>query len=225
MRKIRVKFVISIVVLLIVTVFYIFFDEHILILKNYIFPIIFVYFIIDSLIILLPNTVSYLPTMKFSKKFYVKSPNYNKEKLLNTKKSNNLRALFTFILYFGALTLVGLVYLSYDFLEDIHLYLLFLLINVADYFCILFWCPFKSLILKNTCCYTCRITNWDRFMKSYILIFIPNIFTITLVVISFMIFLIWEYTHQIYPERFYSISNDVLRCNSCNETLCDKKKE
>jgi len=225
MRKIRVKFVISIVVLLIVTVFYIFFDEHILILKNYVFPIIFVYFILDSLIILLPNKLNYLPTMKYSEKFYLKSPNYDKEKLNNIKKSNNRRALFTFILYFGALSVVGWVYLSYDFLEDIHLFLLFLLINVADYFCILFWCPFKSLILKNTCCYTCRITNWDRFMKSYILIFVPNIFTITLVVMSILVFLLWEYTHQIHPERFYSISNEILRCSSCNETLCKKKKE
>ena len=62
-------------------------------------------------------------------------------------------------------------------------------------------------------------------MKFYILIFIPNGFTITLVVLGLLIFIIWEYYHQVHPERFYSVSNKVLQCNSCSEQTCHKKKE
>ena len=162
-------------------------------------------------------------TMKYSNKFYIEHPNYDRKFLLTTKKRNNWKALFTFVLYFGALTIIGLLYLSYNFLEDIYIYLLFLLINISDYFCILIWCPYKSIILKNSCCYTCRITNWDYLMKSYILIFVPNFFTLTLVILGILLFLVWEYNHHVYPERFYPISNDSLRCNNCNESLCKIK--
>ena len=32
---------------------------------------------------------------------------------------------------------------------------------VCDMICILFFCPFQTWILKNKCCTTCRIYNWD----------------------------------------------------------------
>ena len=217
MNKNKIKFAISVTILLITAFLVFFYDEYFQIYKKYMFPILFVYFLLDNLIILLPKIYKYIPNMKYSKKFYQSPPKFDKNKLESIKKSNNKRALFTFILYFGALTFIGLAYQTLEFLEDTHIYLLFLLLNAMDYFCILIWCPFKDIILKNSCCYTCRITNWDRFMKSYILVFVPNVFTLTIVFLGFINFIIWEFNHQIHPERFYSISNNALRCNSCME--------
>jgi len=223
MVKTKLKFALSADFLLISVVFVIFFNDHLSILTNYIFPIMFIYFVVDSLIVLFPIFHEYLPSKKFSSSSAVIIQDYNKESLKQIKNSNNRKAVLTFIFYFGSLTILGLLYLSYDFFEEIHIYLLFLLINLLDYFSILIWCPFRRIIFKNSCCYTCRITNWDRLMKFYILIFVPNIFTISLVILGIVIFLIWEYHHQIHPERFYSISNKVLRCDSCNEYMCKNK--
>lgn len=225
MKKIRLKFAVSIDFLLITLVFVFFFDEHIEILINYLFPLMFLYFVVDSMLVIIPNMSKYIPSVKHFSNFYIERSNYNKEKLSKIKKSTNIRALLTFILYFGALTVIGIVYLYYDFFEEIHIYLIFLMINALDYFCILVWCPFKKIILRNSCCHTCRITNWDRLMKFYILIFVPNIFTILLVILGLIAFLIWEYQHYTHPERFYLESNKILACNGCTDSSCDKKKE
>ncbi len=225
MIKTKLKFALSADFLLISGVFVIFFDDHLDILINYIFPVIFIYFVIDSLVVIIPNINKYLPAMKHFSSYYQERPNYDKNILGKISIKNNKKAFFTFILYFGAITILGLIYLSFDNFEEIHIYLLFLFINLMDYFCILIWCPFKNLIFKNSCCYTCRITNWDRLMKFSILIFVPNFFTITLFVLGILIFLMWEFSHHLHPERFYSISNNALRCTSCIETSCKKKKE
>lgn len=207
MKKIKFKFTLSLLFLLLTVVFILFFDENSAYLLNNLFLLLFIYFLIDSLLVIIPSINKYIPAMKHFSIFHNEYPQYSEEKLIENVKHNNIKAIYTFFLYFGLLTLIGIFYLSYDFFEEIHIYLLFLVINVFDYFRVLIWCPFKSIIFKNSCCYTCRITNWDRFMKFYILIFIPTPFTITLVILGLLIFLIWEYDHQIHPQRFYSISN------------------
>ncbi len=221
----RIKFIIAIVFLAITSMFALFFYDNISIFYEFVIPIIFVYFIFDSLSVLIPSVNKYIPSSKHLKRNYVERLGYNKTNLDKIKRKNNLLAFITFILYFGILSIIGLIYLNYDIFKEIHIYLIFLLINIGDYVCVLYWCPFRSIILKNNCCHTCRITNWDRLMKFYILIFIPNIYTLTLVSLGVIIFITWEYVHHISPERFYSISNDTLSCKSCNDTLCKKKKE
>ncbi len=223
MLNTKLKFVIALVFVLIPLIFVGFFKDYTNLFIDYLFPLMFLYFVYDSIVILFPNLHSYIPSKKHVIPGSTDLLPKRYQKLLTLKKNTNKRAIVTFILYFGALTFIGIIYLSYDFLEEIHLYILFLLFNMLDYFCILIWCPFKAIILKNTCCYTCRITNWDRFMKFYILIFVPTIFTVTLVGLGLAIFLIWEYYHLVYPERFYSISSKVLQCSSCTTHTCSKK--
>ena len=183
---------VAIIILIITSIFALFLKDNISIFNNYILPVIFIYFIFDCMTVLIPNIIKYIPSVKHFQKNYKESKDYDKNKLIIIKRDSNLRALVTFILYFGALTIIGLLYLRIDEIEVMHIYLIFALLNLADYICILFWCPFRSIILKNNCCYTCRITNWDRLMKFYILIFIPSFYTITLVILGILIFVIWE---------------------------------
>jgi hypothetical protein len=157
------------------------------------------------------------------KRQYIEVPGYNEESLQTLIRKNNKAALQIFILYSLLIASVGVLYYMIDWLDDWFIYLVFFGLNFADYFCIMIWCPFRSWFLKNSCCNTCRISNWDRIMKFSVLIFIPNIYTITIFVIGVLIFLYWEAQHLIHPERFYRISNKRLWCANCDKITCGKK--
>ena len=90
---------------------------------------------------------------------------------------------------------------------------------VCDLICVLIWCPFR-LILKNRCCTTCRIFNWDHLMMFTPFIFIWGFYTTSLLIMSVLVWLVWEYCVYRYPERFWEYSNKALKCSSCTDKLC-----
>ena len=90
---------------------------------------------------------------------------------------------------------------------------------VCDLICVLVWCPFR-LVMKNKCCTTCRIFNWDHLMMFLPIITVNSIFSWSLVIFSFAIWLIWEVCVFVYPERFWENSNMALRCSECTDKLC-----
>ncbi len=226
MKKVKIKFTLSLIFLINSIIIVFFYGEHIGVLEKILIPILFIYFVIDSFIVLFPVLNNSLYFGKHLNKFYNETINYNKELLRSNIETQNGKSMLIFIGYFGVLTIVGILYKRYYVFKIEYLYIIFFTINFADYFSILIWCPFKSLILKNSCCNRCRITNWDRLMKFYILLFIPSIYTITLVLLGIIIFITWEYNHYKHPERFYSLSNKSLSCNICPcEIGCQKNKE
>lgn len=95
---------------------------------------------------------------------------------------------------------------------------------VCDLICVLFWCPFKEWIMKNRCCNTCRIFNWDYFMMFLPGIFCKSFFTISLLAMSLITLAIWEIYNMKYPERFWEGSNDAIKCRNCTEYLCGRRK-
>lgn len=96
--------------------------------------------------------------------------------------------------------------------------------SVCDMICILFFCPFQMWIMKNKCCGTCRMYNWDFVMMFTPLIFIMNFFTWGLVVASLALLLEWEIIYRKHPERFTENTNQSLSCANCKEKLCYHKK-
>lgn len=90
---------------------------------------------------------------------------------------------------------------------------------VCDLICVLIWCPFR-LIMKNKCCTTCRIFNWDHLMMFLPIISVNSFYSWSLVLLSFMIWLVWELCVLMYPERFWENSNMALRCSECTDKLC-----
>lgn len=90
---------------------------------------------------------------------------------------------------------------------------------VCDLICVLIWCPFR-LIMKNKCCTTCRIFNWDHLMMFSPLVSVAGFYTWTLVALSFVIWLVWELCVFMYPERFWENSNMALKCSECSDKLC-----
>ncbi|MBE6989282.1 MAG: hypothetical protein E7426_00865 [Ruminococcaceae bacterium] len=97
--------------------------------------------------------------------------------------------------------------------------------SVCDMVCILFFCPFQTWFLKNKCCVTCRIYNWDYAMMFTPLIFIPSWFTWSLLALALLLLAKWEYNHARHGEYFYEETNDTLRCQNCQEHLCSHKKQ
>ena len=105
------------------------------------------------------------------------------------------------------------------------LILLSLTYGVCDMICILFFCPFQTWIMKNKCCNTCLIYNWDFAMMFTPLLFIPHWATITLGVVGLTLAIVWEIVRFKHPERFYEIFNDSLKCINCKEKLCTHKSQ
>ena len=119
---------------------------------------------------------------------------------------------------FGALRMLGV------FDEGIMI-LLSCLFSVCDMICILFFCPFQTWFLKNKCCSTCRIYNWDYAMMFTPLFFVKSFYSWSLLAMSVLLLLRWEITFYRAPERFAESTNGYLHCQNCTEKLCSHKKQ
>ena len=97
--------------------------------------------------------------------------------------------------------------------------------SVCDIICILFFCPFQTWIMKNRCCGTCRIYNWDFAMMFTPLVFIPSVYTYSLLGFALLLLLRWEIAYKVHPERFSTSTNKCLDCSRCKEKLCSHKKQ
>ena len=224
MNKVMYKFAFSFVLLLNTAIFVIFFDEYVYIMDDVLIPVLFVFFFIDSLTVIIPQLNKDTFSGKYLKKFFKEYPKYNINKVKSLKHKEDLVALLIFFIYFGGVAIIGFSYLYFEWFELKYLYLIFLFINLSDYICILLWCPFRDIFLKNKCCNTCRISNWDRLMKFALLLFIPNFYTISIFLMGLIVFLSWEYSRTVNPEYFYSVSNEELRCSNC-DLPCTLRKE
>ena len=74
--------------------------------------------------------------------------------------------------------------------------------------------------LKNKCCTTCRIFNWDHLMMFSPIIFMGGFYAVSLVTLALLAWLVWELCIMIYPERFWDRSNAALKCSECTDKLC-----
>ena len=119
---------------------------------------------------------------------------------------------------FGALHMEGV-------LDDGIMILLCGAYSICDIICILFFCPFQTWFMKNKCCSTCRIYNWDYAMMFTPLFFVRKGYTWSLLALSVALLIRWEITFYLHPERFSEKTNDYLRCGNCSEKLCAHKTQ
>ncbi len=105
------------------------------------------------------------------------------------------------------------------------LMLISLAFAVCDMICILFFCPFQTWIMKNKCCTTCRIYNWDFIMMFTPLVLVPNIFSWILLFLAGLLLVLWEVRLHLHPEWFLESCNKSLSCANCQEKLCAHKKQ
>lgn len=113
---------------------------------------------------------------------------------------------------------IGILY-SKDVIDTAAVFLICVFFYVCDLICVLIWCPFR-LIMKNKCCTTCRIFNWDHLMMFSPFVMVSGFYTWSLAIFAFVIWLVWEICVLAYPERFWENSNMALRCSECTDKLC-----
>ena len=119
---------------------------------------------------------------------------------------------------------IGALYLAHIIDEGI-LILISLFYSVCDMICILFFCPFQTWFLKDKCCGSCRIYNWDYAMMFTPLVFIPSVFSYSVLGVALLLLLAWEITVRLHPERFSEQTNQCLSCANCKEKLCHHKTQ
>lgn len=123
-----------------------------------------------------------------------------------------------FLLWCLLIAAIGALY-SLGLIDRIGLFMISVLFYVCDLICVLIWCPFR-LIMKNRCCTTCRIFNWDHLMMFSPLIFLSGFYARSLVLMAAAAWLVWELCVMMYPERFWEYSNAALQCCECTDKLC-----
>ena len=142
----------------------------------------------------------------------------NKDALKKYIVTTTQAAYKVMLLWIALIAVLGLLK-HWGILSDAHLFLISVLFYVCDLICVLVWCPFR-LIMKNKCCTTCRIFDWDHMMMFTPMLFVKGFFSISLLVVAFIIWLIWELCVLLYPERFWEKSNAALKCSECTDKLC-----
>jgi len=154
----------------------------------------------------------------FRNKFKPIKEKINKDALKSYIVSTTKSAYKVMLLWVALITVVGVLYYT-RLIGNNMLFIISVLFYVCDLICVLIWCPFR-LIMKNRCCTTCRIFNWDHLMMFTPMMFVWSFYSTSLLVMSLVAFAVWEFAVLIFPERFWERTNSSLKCSECTDKLC-----
>ncbi len=169
-------------------------------------------------IIPIKNKIALGSQKLFANRFRPIREKVNAKALKNYIVTTTQSAYKVMVIWLLLMTAIGILYYT-DVISKTGLFMISVLFYVCDLICVLIWCPFR-LIMKNKCCTTCRIFNWDHLMMFLPLIFMGGFFAVSLVVLAVLAFLIWEICVLLYPERFWEMTNRSLKCCECTDKLC-----
>jgi len=176
--------------------------------------------VFDMILQIIPikNKVALGSQKLFANRFQPIFEKFNYKALKNHIKKTTASAYKVFLIWSLMIITIGVLY-YFNIINKIWLFMISVLFYVCDLICVLIWCPFR-LIMKNKCCTTCRIFNWDHLMMFLPLIFCGGFFAMSLVIVAFIAWLVWELCVFLYPERFSEMTNVALRCSNCTDKLC-----
>ena len=184
------------------------------------FHLLWMVWVIDMILQIFPikNKVPLGSQKLFANRLQPIKDKINYESLRSYVVNTTKAAYKVFILWCILIAVIGILYYT-RILSKIALFMISVIFYVCDLICVLIWCPFR-LIMRNRCCTTCRIFNWDHLMMFSPLIFVGGFYAISLFVLAFLAWLIWELCVMMYPERFWDKSNAALKCSECTDKLC-----
>ena len=185
-----------------------------------VFHILWIIWVFDMFLQIIPikNKIPLGSQKLFANRFRPIREKINPKSVKQYIKTTTLSAYKVFVLWVLLIGIIGFLYFA-DFIDKKQLFLISVFFYVCDLFCVLIWCPFR-LIMKNKCCTTCRIFNWDHLMMFSPLIFAGGFYSLSLVAFSLIAFIVWELCVLIFPERFWEITNVSLKCSECTDKLC-----
>ena len=169
-------------------------------------------------IIPIKNKVALGSQKLFANRFRPIRKKINYKALKNYVLSTTASAYGVMLIWIALIAFIGVLYYI-GIINKLWLFMISVCFYVCDLICVLIWCPFR-LIMKNKCCTTCRIFNWDHLMMFSPLIFAGGFFAVSLFVVAFLAWLVWELCVLIYPERFWEMTNISLKCCECTDKLC-----
>ncbi len=95
---------------------------------------------------------------------------------------------------------------------------------VFDMISVVLWCPLQLVLMRNRCCTTCQIFNWDGIMAATPLLVVWCWFSGLLVLGALVVLVRWELAFVRHPERFDQRTNASLQCENCTDKLCYLRK-
>lgn len=148
---------------------------------------------------------------------------YSELELHRFVQQQNVRAWCVMLVWLIFNAIFGALYV-FDVIGIPDMLMLTVFYFLCDYICILFYCPFQHLIMKNKCCVNCRIYDWGHFMMFTPMLFVQNFFSWSLFFTSCVVLIRWEVIYARHPERFWSGSNKTLQCANCKDKTCQVKR-
>ena len=226
------RFVFRLAVLAVILVMYFLRSEAFSVLNGYNFfrqftllHIIWIIWTVSMIMQVVPtrNLVSIGSQKQFGVDYIDTEIHYCPDTLKHHTKQSGLGAIKVLLLWLALTAVIGVLKKA-SVIDNRLLLVIITVFYVCDLICVLFWCPFKEWIMKNRCCNTCRIFNWDYFMMFLPGIFCKGFFTISLLAMSLITLSIRYIYHMKSPERFWEGSNDAIKCRNCTEYLCGRRK-
>ena len=169
-------------------------------------------------IIPVKNKVALGSQKLFANRFRPSRKKINYQALKNYIVTTTKAAYKVMLIWIALIAAIGVLYYT-GVINKLWLFMISVCFYVCDLICVLIWCPFR-LIMKNKCCTTCRIFNWDHLMMFSPMIFMGGFYAMSLVVTAILAWLVWEICVMIYPERFWEMTNLSLKCSECTDKLC-----
>ena len=148
------------------------------------------------------------------------------EEALNVIRGDRFREIAPVAVFWILLNaLIALALFHFDVLNEGTLMVWTLFYFLFDMICVVLWCPIQLLLMRNRCCTTCQIFNWDAFMAVTPLVFLVlNLqtawFVWPLLLLSIVVLIRWELAFARHPERFDERTNASLLCANCKDKLC-----
>jgi hypothetical protein len=180
--------------------------------------LIWIIFAVEMVFRFFPSSLESPGCQKQFAKNYIKSGN------TEIQVQDNHATMLIALIWICLNAIIGAFYMSGIF-DDGIMILLCCAYSVCDLICILFFCPFQTWFMKNKCCSSCRIYNWDYAMMFTPLFFVRNFYSWSLLAMAMILMIRWEITFYLHPERFSERTNDYLKCAGCSEKLCTHKKQ
>lgn len=184
--------------------------------------ILWLIFMIIMLMHIFPGNKLTMALRKAEKEEFVPIKDYSRLELLEYVQGQNQKAWMVLLVWLLFNCIFGILYLL-NVIGEVDLLMLTVFYFLCDYICILFFCPFQTFIMKNRCCVNCRIYDWGHFMMFTPMVFIKDFFSWSLFVTSVVVLIRWEIVYAKYPERFWSGSNQKLKCANCKDKICSIK--
>ena len=185
-----------------------------------------IWFVFMGLMImhLIPNNRLSMAWKKAKETEYRPVEHYDELELMRFVQRQNIAAWKVMLVWLCFNAVWGALYL-FGILNSSDLLMLTVFYFLCDYICILIFCPFQTVLMKNKCCINCRIYDWGHFMMFTPMLFVQNFFSWSLFFTSCVVLIRWEVIYARHPERFWSGSNKTLQCANCEDKTCQLKRK